>query len=102
MHGSFFSLASALTISSVISVASAGVAGLFLPKAEDQFDKRLVCIGDSFNEVFVSVGMGAGSPGLEADIEGFCRYWIDIPSVTSFVTTITPTTFVVPLLSGVI
>jgi hypothetical protein len=90
MHPSFFPLASALTISSMVAITSAGVAGIALP--------NLLCIGDTYNEVFSAVGMGLASDGARNDIENFCRTWIDISTVTSYITTITPTTFVALLL----
>jgi hypothetical protein len=94
MHRSLFSLASALIFSSIASITSARFPGLSPRLAENDLDKRLLCIGDSYNEVFVSVGMGLGSDGLESDLVAFCRSWIDIPDATSFFQTVTPTTFV--------
>ncbi len=91
-HHSLFSVASALTISSAISIASAGVAGLSPRDAQDGLEKRLLCIGDTYNDVFMGVGMGDPGSGAQADIEMFCRSWIDIPNVTSFYQTFTQTT----------
>lgn len=92
MHLSLPSVASALTISSIISVTSALVPGFSPRHGTDMLDKRLVCVGDTYNEVFVSVGMGKYSNGAQVDIENFCRSWIDISTVTSYYETITPTT----------
>ena len=92
MHLSIFSVASALTIFCIISVTSALVPGLSPRHGADILEKRLLCIGDTYNEVFVSVGMGNFSDGAQADIESFCRSWIDIPNETSYYETITPTT----------
>jgi hypothetical protein len=86
MHHSFFPLASALTISSIITITSASVAG--------SASQNLLCVNDTYNEVFNAVGMGLASDGAQQDIENFCYSWIDIPTVTSYFTTITPTTFV--------
>jgi hypothetical protein len=99
MHHPLFSMATALTFSSIASIASAGVAG-FSPRAEYAMDKRYVCQGDSFNEVFMSVGMGDPNDGAQADITSFCRSWIDIPNETSYVLTTTPTTYVLSVLGG--
>lgn len=101
MHRSLFSLASALTISSIISIASAGVAGLTPRRAENELDTRQLCVGDSFNDVFNSVGMGDEddeNDAVQADLTAFCRSWIDIPDATVFFRTITPTRFVTSLL----
>jgi hypothetical protein len=92
MHHSLFSVASALTISSAISIASAGVPGLSPRAAEDGLDKRLLCVGDSYNDIFVNVGMGDPNNGAQADISSFCRSWIDIPDVTAYYETVTQTT----------
>lgn len=100
MHRSFVSLASALTICSIVSIASAGVAGLNLRELDDELDKRAVCVGDSFNQVFNSVGMGAANDAVQADLTAFCRSWIDIPDATSFFQTITPTRSAVLVLSS--
>ncbi len=100
MHRSLFSLASALTILSYFSITTARVAELSPRYAEDELDKRLVCVGDSLNEVFVSVGMGNANDGAQHDIVNFCRSWIDIPAATSYYQTVTLTTYVSLLPSG--
>jgi hypothetical protein len=74
----------------MVAITSAGVAGIALP--------NLLCVGDTYYEVFKIVGMGLASDGAQNDIENFCRSWIDIPIVTSYITTVTPTTFVALLL----
>ena len=94
MHRSLFSLALALTISSNFTITSAGVLGVSPRDVGYGLDKRLLCVGDSFNEIFMSVGMGVANNGAQADITSFCYSWIDIPSVTSYIQTITPTRFV--------
>lgn len=99
MHFSLFSLASALTLSSIITIGSADIAGLSPRDAVHEVDKRLLCIGDTINEVFTSVGMGNASSGAQTDIENFCRSFIFIPGVTSYIQTFTPTTYVTSILS---
>ena len=92
MHSSFFSVASALTYLSFTSLTVARVAHL-APRddAPPDDDGSLVCQVDTINEVFMSAGMGDPNSGAQGDIERFCRSWIDIPSLTSYVRTTTPT-----------
>jgi hypothetical protein len=92
MRHSLFSLASALTVSLLVSSTSAAVAGISPREVEFELDKRLVCVGDTINEIFSSVGMGNATDGAKADTIAFCRSWIDIPNVTSYILTVTPTT----------
>lgn len=94
MHRSLFSWASALAVGSLVTTSTAGVAGISPREADDGLEKRLLCVGDSFNEVFQSVGMGSANNGVQADITAFCRSWIDIPGTTSYVQTVTPTLYV--------
>jgi hypothetical protein len=93
MHRSLFSWASALAVASLVTISSAGVAGISPREADDGLEKRLLCVGDSLNEVFQSVGMGSANNGVQADITAFCRSWIDIPGTTSYVQTVTPTLY---------
>lgn len=98
MHRSLLSLASALTLGSIVSITSAAVVGQALSprNAEDELDRRFVCLEDTYYEVFASVGMSNVSDAAENDIDDFCRYWIDLPYATSYFRTVTPTTFVAP------
>lgn len=97
MYHPFFSLAAALTVSSIIKTTSAGVAGLINPR---YLDERQLCMGDSYYDVFNSVGMGRAGEGAQNDIEKFCYSWIPFRTVTSYTITITPTTFGAPTLDG--
>ncbi len=97
MYHPLFSLAAALTISFIIKTTSAGVAGLINPR---YLDERQLCRGDSYYDVFNSVGMGGAGEGAQNDIEDFCYSWIPFQTVTSFYVTVTPTTSVAPLLHG--
>ena len=92
MHRSLFSLASALTLSSHLAVAAGHAADLGLRDIVAPLDRRLVCLGDTFNRIFTEVGMGDPNDDVQADITSFCRSWIDIPDSTAFVTTVTPVT----------
>lgn len=92
MHNSLFFLASALAI---FSLSSARVADQSPRIVLNELDKRVVCRDDSYNSVFMSVGMG-NNP-LQNDIDNFCRSWINIPYATVFYETITPTTYVKPM-----
>ncbi|ERF71862.1 hypothetical protein EPUS_01777 [Endocarpon pusillum Z07020] len=93
MYHPLFSLAAALTVSSIIKTTSAGVAGLINPR---YLDERQLCRGDSYNDVFNSVGMGRAGEGAQNDIEEFCHSWIPFRTVTSYYVTITPTTTCFP------
>ncbi|KAF7511202.1 hypothetical protein GJ744_005099 [Endocarpon pusillum] len=93
MYHPLFSLAAALTVSSIIKTASAGVAGLINPR---YLDERQLCVGDSYFDVFNSVGMGRSGEGAQNDIEEFCHSWIPYSTVTSYYATITPTTTCFP------
>lgn len=92
MHYPLFSLAAALTVSSLVTMALAGVAGLS-PRG---LDKRFLCVGDTYHEIFTSVGMEFGSEAAENDVDDFCRSWIDIPYETEYYDTTTPTRSVAP------
>lgn len=92
MHRSLFSLASALTISLLVTMTSAGVAAL----SAYELEQRALCRGDTYHEIFVSVGMGFGSEAAENDVDNFCRSWIGIPHDTTYFLTTTPTTTLFP------
>lgn len=93
MHHPLLSPAAALLVSSILQTTSAGVAGLINPR---HLDERQLCVGDSYYDVFNSVGMGGAGEGAQNDIEDFCYSWIPFHTVTSYFVTITPTTFVAP------
>lgn len=77
-------------------MTSAGVAAL----SAYELEQRALCRGDTYHEIFVSVGMGFGSEAAENDVDNFCRSWIGIPHDTTYFLTTTPTTSVTALVCG--